>query len=349
MNEIGSEFWKTQRRSIATDARWSTWPGSKRYYVSGRSALDAILESILTEHNCHNAYLPSYCCHTMIEPFFRHGIAVEFYSVMYDGKSFRQNIDPTKKCDIILVMDYFGFVGNDIQSPKDSLVIRDMTHVLFSRKPEHMTADYLFASFRKWDAIAGAAVACKTVDEWASDSPKLPHEVYIRLRNEGYRLKASYMSGERADKQTYLNLFRRAEELLDRDYIGYCADEVSLKQAAQLDYCIQARRDNAKVILDGLKEIRIAEPLFPKVNDDDVPLFVPIFVKDGKRNALRQHLINSDVYCPVHWPVSELYTLSSQEMELYEREISLICDQRYGKADMMHQLDVIRSFEEKHA
>lgn len=344
--EIGSEFYQYTDVNHSNKI-WANVDGDKRTFVSGRTALSAILDDILTEHNCNTAYLPSYCCYTMIEPFIRHRIAVEFYSVVFEGNSLRQNIDPAKKCDIVLLMDYFGFTSEDVLIPKCSIVIRDMTHAYFNIKPKYMSADYLFASFRKWDTIAGAAVACKTVGQWVSAPPQLPHKTFINLRNEGYRLKASYMSGKLGNKDKYLDLFKRAEELLDRDYIGYCADEVSLKRAANLAYCIQSRKDNAKVLYDGLKEIRIAEPLLPVIHDDDVPLFVPIIVKNGNRDKLKEYFINNDIYCPIHWPTSELHILSSQELELYKSELSLICDQRYGRADMMRQLDVIRGFEEK--
>ena len=58
-------------------------------------------------------------------------------------------------------------------------------------------------------------------------------------------------------------------------------------------------------------------------------MFVPIIVPNGKRDALRRHLIRNEIYCPVHWPRPE-----GCVSNLYDGELSLICDQRYGIEDM---------------
>ena len=60
--EIGSEFWKYNKKYISEN---------EELFLSGRTALDAIIKDILSEYRIESALLPSYCCHTMIEPFIR--------------------------------------------------------------------------------------------------------------------------------------------------------------------------------------------------------------------------------------------------------------------------------------
>ena len=84
--------------------------------------------------------------------------------------------------------------------------------------------------------------------------------------------------------------------------------------------------------------------IFPEMKSADCPFFVPIIVPDGKRNELRRFLINKDIYCPVHWPVSQLHKLGEKEQFLYDNELSLVCDQRYSEYDMNRMVDLINSF-----
>ena len=170
--EIGSEFWRADS-FIPTDPRFlpsASWPGEKQYFLSGRTALYAIIQEIkesLGSFSPLTAYLPSYCCHTMIDPFLQQGVSVDFYPVVFRDGSLQQLIDSRKVCDVILVMDYFGFSIVEKELPKSAIVVRDMTHALFSSDyaEKLQSADYLFASFRKWGAVVGASVASKKTGE----------------------------------------------------------------------------------------------------------------------------------------------------------------------------------------
>ena len=77
------------------------------------------------------------------------------------------------------------------------------------------------------------------------------------------------------------------------------------------------------------------------VKEDDAPLFVPILVSAKKRENLRKYLIEKNIYCPIHWPKTSLQIMHS---DLYDKEISLICDQRYTVSDMDYIADEIEKF-----
>lgn len=81
------------------------------------------------------------------------------------------------------------------------------------------------------------------------------------------------------------------------------------------------------------------------MSDNDVPLFVPILVKKGYRDSLRNYLIAHQIYCPVHWPVSEYHREVTKDGRIiYEEELSLVCDQRYSIADMKREIKTIKQF-----
>lgn len=353
MNEIGSEFWiDAGSTHIEHNPVWASWTGSRRSYLSGRTALGAILDDIcLSAQWKHQAlaYLPSYCCHTMIEPFLRHGMRVEFYTVKFENGEFKQEIDASKVCDVILVLDYFGYGREHRHTLQNATVIRDMTHSVFSRHAYTDDADYTFTSLRKWGAVAGAAIAIKRNGAWLTEAATKQNTAYLSLRYTGYRDKARYLVGEAGVDKGYLQTFQQAESLLESDYQNYAADAESLRNAENLGGYVLQRRKNAEHLLSGLQKTSIVEPLFPSLNDGDVPLFVPVAVKDGKRNELRRYLIENSVYCPVHWPLSSLHKINSEERELYDTELSLVCDQRYSVTDMDRQLNMIRRFESENA
>jgi len=303
MKEIGSEFWSNPLSQIGNQHLVRKWNGDIRYFLSGRTALYALLEDIAHTGNRKTAYLPSYCCHTMIEPFVRLGFPVDFYPVIFNGEQFQAEIDASHHCDVVLVMDYFGFTGDKYQYPPDALIIRDMTHVLLSESAVTDDADYLFASFRKWGAVAGAGAVCKNKGKFGDAVTLSPcNAEYIKKRNAAYQMKATYMAGASNDKSPYLTVFSEAEELLERDYIGYMADEASLTAASEAlcEANAQLRRNNAVALIAGLEGLQLVHPVFPHLGANDVPLFVPVAVRAGKRDALRAHLIRNNVYCPVH-------------------------------------------------
>ena len=351
LKEIGSEFWQTDSL-VLTEHRFlpsDDWPGDKQYFVSGRTALYAIIKEIkesLGSLRPLTAYLPSYCCHTIIEPFLQQDVSVDFYPVVFKDGLLQQLIDAQKVCDVILVMDYFGFSAEQEELPRNAIVIRDMTHALYSsiHTDKLQSADYLFASFRKWGAVAGASVASKKIAKWCVLGKGL-HNSYISLRKRGYKLKAEYIEGRCEEKKEFLDIFASAESLLERDYVVYAADEGSIAEATALCRSLSTRRKNAELLLNGLKQLYIVEPIFPKLQAGIVPLFIPVLVKNTKRDAFRKYLIENSVYCPIHWPLSPLHSITTEEQQIYFSELSLICDQRYGEEEMNRQLELIRGFE----
>jgi len=282
----------------------------------------------------------------MVAPFARHGIAVEYYSVVVDG-GLRSCVDVDHCCDIILTADYFGFTAESCDLP-NAIHVHDVTHSLLSQ-PAHADADYTFASMRKWGAIAGAGFACKR--HGCFDTPRSTdsNAAFISMRSKAYGLKAQYMNGSMCDKSVFLGLFSDAESLLDRDYIGYTADEKSVIAVSELSKDKRQRRENAKRLLDGLAGSRLVEPIFPALEAASVPLFVPVVVGGGLRDELKAHLIENNVYCPVHWPIHDTSGIGEAEQEIYRRELSLICDQRYDTAAMQRQIDLIAQFEKRNA
>ena len=334
--EIGSEFWDIP----VTDQKCSVWPDHIQWYRSGRSALHAIIKAM---EGVHSAAMPSWCCHTMIQPFTDAGIRVCFYRVCYENGKLIQELN--RKCDALFLMDYFGYThcAHDI-SGYSGVVIRDVTHSVFSA--EYADADYYYGSLRKWCGVRTGGYA------WTGNGGALPVEDcdgsdYASLRETAMELKKSYIngdagrSGERAADKRYLQIFSQAEERLDHCKAAPAEPrDVELAEKLDLDYIKNHRRANAKILMDAFPELL----LFRELKEGDCPLFVPVLVPDGRRDRLRRYLTEREIYCPIHWPLSEYHRPGEDEKRIYEQELSLVCDQRYTREDMERMVEVIREF-----
>lgn len=329
MTEIGSEFWDIP----VTDLSEVEIHDGTKWFISGRSALAFIIKDIKSQRNVKSAALPEWCCDSMIIPFLDEKIKVVFYSVFLEGK-IKQNIKNGLECDILFVMDYFGFQNSPIFDNYNGIIIRDLTHSLFTRN--YCDADYYFGSFRKWCGVWTGGFA------WSTKGWKLKEKVeesngeYIFLRKSAMEYKKKYILGKSTSKD-FLELFERAEEYLESNGKIQKAVDRDVLSIKRLDtFFIRKKRiENAKVLLNGLKNLGV-HIVFSKIESVDCPMFMPILIEG--RDKVRNSLIENRIYCPVHWPITGYHCIREEANRFYSSELSLVCDQRYNIEDMERQL-----------
>lgn len=336
-SEIGSEFWEVPRGNRENEL----FPAETAWFLSGRDALRAVIRAIRSSRPLRSAAMPSWCCDSMIRPFLEEGVEVRFYPV-YPGEDggLVQDLSGVLDCDGLLLMDHFGFRRQRLLD-FGGVILWDATHSIFSGVPEE--ADYVFGSLRKWAGFWTGGFA------WRKGGPPLDAGTgpwpapYIRLRQQAMEEKRAYLEGLREDKR-HLETFSAAEELLEGGASGPAdARDIRAAKTLDVDFLRRCRRENASVLLEAVSDMA----LFPKLEEADCPLFVPIRVPEGKRDALRRFLIQREIYCPVHWPVSPLHRLTGETRRIYDEELSLVCDQRYGPADMARLRAAIQEFFEQ--
>ena len=318
--EIGSEFHKMpfeEGHGLALPR-----PGSLVF--SGRTAIEAVLNQL---PNAHTALLPSYCCDSMIVPFRAAGIDVSFYKVEWDE---RLKIDIDGSADILLWCDYFGFRPPHLLLPDfDGVIIEDITHSMLSESPAHPQSDFLVASLRKWEPVNCGGYCSIDTD---GDEPS---EEFIALKTSAMELKSEYLEEPKAEKkERFLQMFGESNHWLAEHYSGLSIDPFSRDYLGRVDVVKQRRirRENVRVLYEGLGNS--VQFMFP-IEDMDCPLFVPILLPN--RDEVRTHITKNEIYCPVHWPKPE-----GCESNIYDLELSLICDQRYGLEDMKRIVSVIK-------
>lgn len=348
IKEIGSEFWYPDLQ----ETECINIEKHNRFLLTGRSAIDHIVQDIKSTKKIQSAYLPSYCCHTIIKPFIDNEIEIKFYQVSFKNRQFVYDIDFNVSCDIFFAINYFGFeneaMDEYIENFKDKgvLIIEDATHMWFSEKKFNDKSDYVFVSFRKWTGLAAGSLVIKEYDNFLIPEPDKTNEKYIELRQKAYSLKTQYINEYPASsitsKNNFLEIFKQAEALIENDYQDYCLPKELIKSLKSINasFLIQRRRNNAKYLIDNLNEI--TQLNIPRFTETDTPLFTPIFLSRDIRDELYRHLIENHIYCPIHWPAPDFIT--EYISDLYNTELSLICDQRYDLRDMQNIVQTILTF-----
>lgn len=311
-----------------------------RLVFSGRTAIELVL---INEPNIRSALLPSYCCSSMLEPFVKRGIDISFYNVYYkEGIAIDLEID--KNVDCILWCNYFGFntpmPNLDKFINEGGIVIEDITHSFLSDNNYNAQSHYLVASLRKWTSVYSGGYIVSRVKKLKTNNLRSPDQTFLEEKKLAMTMKSEYLNGNNdIQKDEFLRLFSKTNERLKENYSKVSIDEYSkyFLKSADYDRLRDLRRSNANVLYKELSSCKDIKFLYP-IDEMDCPLFVPIILDSEIRNYLRKELIKNHIYCPIHWPRPEY----GCESNLYDLELSLVCDHRYGHNEMQTIAKVIK-------
>ena len=352
MREIGSEFWiesipmETTNEAVDTNiSSWLSIGGDYCLLYSGRTAIDYVLSDI--PKTIRSVYMPSYCCYSMLQPFLDRGIKVYFYGIELTDNGISYRIDYEKPCDIFFAISYFGYLSTTIDAEievfrnKGITIIEDITHRLLSKQMYCDKSDYSIASLRKWFPIPSGGLAVKRSGKFSKRSLKAPPPLI------NTKISAMQITENKGDKQAFLTMFSRFNKGLQYEYRNIEIDSLSRRLLAKADFFSikQKRRENTKYLCEALKKNqRFVKPMISTFSSDDCLLFFPVRINTKEREALRNYLIVHDIYCPIHWPITNEAYLNVKTRQVYEEELSLIIDQRYGIDDMQRIVETIGDF-----
>lgn len=333
MREIGSEFW-LEREPSATSNRDGC------YVLSGRTAIDLIIQDIAKTRAVRSVYMPAWGCDSMIVPFVDRGIEVDLYDVCFSDQ-LEYTVDENHQVDILYVNNYFGYdttINHEIVSKfkqNGAVIIYDRTHsMLMDDELYKALADYSFASIRKWMGVIGGAVV-NGVKEY-----QLKPYPHLDCKEQAMRLKQAYINGDGSvDKQEFLRLYGEFGHYLAEDYQNYEMDDLSYAIFHNTDFVAMKaqHRANAQYLHEHLNL-----QFLSSLTHNACPLFVPVFFSNKEeRDLVRKKLIEAEIYCPIHWPKNQLITPDLSVNHIFDTELSLICDQRYTTEDMQRIVDVI--------
>ena len=297
--------------------------------------------------------MPSYSCYSMIQAFKDLEIEVEYYDV-YFNEILKYNIDLENDSDIFFAMNYFGYSDTNMESyiknfkEKGKIVIEDITHSILSKKRYSEYSDFLIASLRKWLPISSGAIAVNMKEVFDLELSENTNEALIYLKTSAMENKKNYINkseksnliDSNKEKNIFLKEYSESNKILETDYQNYKIDENSYKilMGIDIEEIIIKRRKNVKLIYEKLsKNIKI-KFLVNNFKEDDCLLFVPIILNHKDRDDLRKFLIENKIYLPIHWPLEEKIN------NIFDKELSLICDQRYNVSEITYYLNLILDF-----
>ena len=335
ISEIGSEFWiENAPKTLLTERDGVCC-------LSGRTAIDLILQGILRKKEVKSVAMPAWCCDSMIAPFLAHGIEVRFYDYDHTDPSIGSG-QVTETTDIFYLTNYFGYentLNTDVVrkiKESGSIILYDRTHsFLMDDEDYYELSDYSYASVRKWMGVIGGAVV------EGIDKPELKDCPYISVKEKAMQDKYRYLVGDNSvKKDEILAAFGEFGHKLVDDYCNYAMDDLSytLYRQENLQRMKQFRRENAAYIHDNLKGMQFMY----EFTDKSVPLFVPVlFENKEQRDYVRKKLIEQQIYCPIHWPQPKQIPMEFKVNDIVSRELSLICDQRYDLREIKREIKIL--------
>ena len=159
--------------------------------------------------------------------------------------------------------------------------------------------------------------------------------------------KALYLDGYNVEKSGFLEIFAEAEHLLDEQKQPFAISEQSygILKFIDINKIAEIRCNNYSFLSE-----RLSDKEYRRVacnGKNQVPLFFVVSVK--KRDVLRKYLIDSHIYCPIHWPLYDELKKFKGSIYNNDRELSIPIDQRYSIEDMLYIVGKMLAFAREYA
>ncbi len=286
---------------------------------TGRAALALALDSLPAEEVTGKAWLPALSCSSLAAPFLKRGYTLHFY-----GDPGRDGLPPVARGDVFLYIHFCGFPNraaerllSELPKNRRPILVEDCVPALFTANVGEF-GDFALYSFRKFLAVPDGGLLLSRRPLKAPLEPAL--EPFVTAKFLGSLLNSP-------------SLFRRGEDIIDADHAprepsflgGYILDRLPW------EHIPWSRRRNYARLARLLPDI-------PPLDDDTVPLGLPLFLPRGK-DELERRLRAAGFEPPFSWDAPP----SDPEKEA-ERIVVLPCDERMNENDIEKMAGVCLPF-----
>ena len=336
MGVIGGEFEINPRDFIKSGSTQSFEFNKGYFYSSGRAALYHIL-SLSIQQGKEKILLPDYLCESIVEIVKMVKIPFFFYTINED---LTINIDSIKELytekSSVLIINYFG--GSDVANELKELreidlnisIILDNVQALYSMF-KFYDVDFMFTSFRKQLPVPDGGWVISKYDLYKCKD----NNTFAQYKLAGGLLK-NFQGYKSVTDKLYLDFFERGENAISKNLNASISDvTLEILHKLDLNHIRKRRSENADFMIQGIKKLGLDSII--KFNSDVTPLFVPVLLNN--RDYVRQELKNQNIFCPIHWPKHQEVT--TQNNNIYDKQLSLVIDQRYSFADISLILNTI--------
>lgn len=317
---------------------------------TGRSAILLALEELEIRGSEKIAYLPAYICDSVIQPFREKNYTIHFYSMGSDLKT-PVNLPERLNNVVFLFVHYFGLENKAIRkwleiekSKQQFFVIEDCVQSAFSEFDNELF-DFRIYSYRKFTPQPDGALLI------SKEKIQIDLDHFLTFDEKGFlfdqvegKIKRSMSNNE----SEFLSLLKLSESRLDSSMILSRMSEFSVYLMERIDFeqIRKKRKDNWSFLCDLIERDSLIKmflrPLFTAISDNEVPLGFPVLTNAGIRNNLREFLSNHNIFCPIHWIISEgKYT---DDVNLSSTILTIPIDQRMNKEHILYEVEKIHEF-----
>jgi hypothetical protein len=351
---VGGEFYYDESwllDSPALDVQGST-------FLNGGTACLLVIADYLLDHGIRRVLLPSYLCPSIVTTFEYRGLDCGFYLVNEDlSLDLQDAARKAESCRAFLYINYFGFSHSPEASAffaqlraGGTLVIEDNAQAGFTRQPG---GDFTLNSLRKFAPCDGAFLTTRLdmrpyLARYAPgpDSQRLP-----AIRAYRQRLGAYLLRGE-GSHSPLAALFQRAEKAYENDYIVE-GDPLERAAIERMDWTRirRVRRENYTCLLDLLRTVPNATPIFPAPPDDGMALGLPVYLEGVSRSRVLRLLARAQIGALAHWDELRSHPCTRDRCgrlaaEMARNMLTLPIDQRAGRKEMEYlALQLVRAIE----
>ncbi len=312
------------------------WPESPRWYLLGRHALVALLQSL--PQGSRRLWVPSYFCFDVAE-YWRSFLEVATYSD--DPRRAEPDWSTLRPArgDIVVAVNFFGVRSGDAwrvwHQHNPFLLVEDHSHDPVSGWALQSNAEYAFASLRKTLPVPDGAIL------WSPRGLSLPTSGTGEGSTSALKLaamlwKREYLDGgSTPDAKLIFRAWQQAgERAFDKSQVSHATSfsQQYLSFGAPAKWR-ERRAANARRLLSRLRNKTGFRPIFSAWPQEAAPLGAVFeFESLTQRDATRQRLQEHRIYCPVHWPATAGCDPAARD--LAARLLTIPTDQRYGARDM---------------
>lgn len=315
------------------------WLNDAYTFQNSRSALNLIAK-ICKQSGYKTIFMPSICCHSMIQPFEFNNINVVFYPLNKDF-SINQNFINSKisSKDILLYFNYLGlkeestikyeqlYLSELKSNYKYLKIIQDCTQsldeVLYKK---NLYGDYIICSIRKWASFPDGGLL------FTNENLDFLYDNYeskvFDLKKKALDLKSEYLiSKKQEDKNQFLKLFKEADEIIDTSNSIIDISPYSKKLLYNLDFktILEKRNQNSNYINKYITSFSSTSL--------GSGLYFPIYTDNQK--SMQYELAKRNIFCPVIWPLNEKIVDDFIFIkDITSHILAVPCDQRYNKEDL---------------
>lgn len=318
----------------------------KYFYFTGGGyySIIGILQQLKVK-DYQNVLLPSYLCPTILYPFKRLNIKYRFFKIKnnldIDIRDIENKIDINTRA--IYFIDYFGFPQNDktisflrgVKKTQNIILIQDIAQSFFS--DNEMIGDFAFNSFRKFLPVDGSIIISDEIINYKFEKSYVNYHFqrfyaqflrYLHIKyNIGYAeyfLKYFHKADKSYYKEKLLSFNKFNRYLLSKYDIGMFSSK---------------RKRNYSIIFEIIKD----KVIYKVFNKNNVPLGIPIIVEN--RNTIRNELIKKNIFCPIHWKLSDEIDKNefAESWYLSEHLLTIPVRENFGESDLNYLIENLKN------